>query len=48
MTLLGLAGVVVALLARTSWLPAGARVPLLVGGVVVFSLGLIVLTAGAR
>ena len=48
MTLVGLAVAVGALLARTSSLPAGVRVLLLVAGVMSFSIGLIMVTAQAR
>lgn len=48
LTLIGLALTVGALSARGSWLPAGLRVLVLAGGVVAFSIGLIIVTAGAR
>jgi hypothetical protein len=48
MTLVGLVLAVGALLARTSLLPAAVRVLLLAAGVVGFSIGLIIITAGAR
>jgi len=48
LTLIGLVVVVGAILGRAGWLPAGTRIYFLLGGVIVFSVGLMITAAEAR